>query len=98
MYTYKVINRPAGRSYLKNREFLRQEDEGRGRGLPQSTSSETHRATHVHWVSKNVEREPTPHHSAFLSLFLKKGETWKIHTPQLVNPSRSQNNHQGMSQ
>ena len=60
MYTYKVINKPAGRSYLKNRGLLRQEDEGRERGLPQSTSSETHGATHVHWVPKNVEREPTP--------------------------------------
>ena len=59
MYTYKVINRPAGRSYLKNRELLCQEDEGRERGLPQSTSSETRGATHVHWVSKNVEREST---------------------------------------
>ena len=38
---------------------------GKG-GLPQSTSSETHHATHIHWVSKNIDREPT---SAFLSLF-----------------------------
>jgi hypothetical protein len=56
MYTYKVINKPAGRSYLqkviKNRcEHVTAEY------APQSRRSKAHRATDVHRIAKHVERE-----------------------------------------
>jgi hypothetical protein len=59
MYTYRVINKPAGRSYLQKMIELFQTTREWYAGwyAPQSRRSKAHRTTNVHRITKHVERE-----------------------------------------
>jgi hypothetical protein len=57
MYTYTVISRPAGLSYLDIAAQLVSISSVRV-SSPQRAGSEAHRAADIHGVSKDIEREP----------------------------------------